>query len=153
MITLCTFLQVFKRLLIIQCIIPILSQSRILLRFLQVLLNVNYFYLDTKVDGALLVPLRSQPWNVAHFNAHLPILLVGIHHGKRESFGRAILFMAPLCLRTNSTFKEHHETFNGVQRNIGHCCAEQWRLVQGNFMTLSKILIKSGMINVSRTNI
>lgn len=88
---------------------------------------------DTKTDAAFLVPVRRRPRNGAHLDPHISVILVNIHHDGCKSPRRVILFVASIRLRANSAFEEHHEAPNGIQRNAGHCCAEQRRTVQSNF--------------------
>lgn len=96
-----------------------------------ILIESTCFYLDTKIDGSFLVPVRSQPRDGPYFNIDIPILLADILHGRRESTGRAVLLVAPVRLRADSAFEEYHETSDGIQRHAGHRRAKQWRALQG----------------------
>ena len=91
---------------------------------------------DTEVDGSFLVPVQSEPRDRSHFDAGVPILLAAVLHGGRKSSGRAVLLVAPLRLRADSTSEEHHEASDGIQRHAGHCCAKQRRIVQGKLREL-----------------
>lgn len=92
--------------------------------------------LDTEVDDSFLVSVRPKSRDRSHSDVDIPILLAAVLHGGRKSSGRAVLLVAPLRLRADSTSEEHHEASDGIQRHAGHCCAKQRGIVQGKPVTL-----------------